>query len=137
MPGAGAAYPRNRLRAVLLHIPWYSMEGPARLAADVRVSRSTVTRLLGGRQNPSEKLARAIGRAISRRLGETIPVREIFRKEGEAFPTPSVCDLCGTCCGCLSPEAYDERSDRLREGWKRAKPGDWCRYDAPTQDGTR
>lgn len=126
--------PRNRLRAVLLHIPWYMMDGPARLAADIHVSRSTVTRLMSGRNVPSPRLARAIARAASRRLGRTIAAREIFRPEGKYFPTASVCELTGTCFNCLPPEAYDERSDRLRPAWKNASPGDWCRFPS-TQMG--
>jgi DNA-binding XRE family transcriptional regulator len=129
MPAADpGGLPRNRLRAVLLHIPWYAMDGPARLAADIGVSRSTIIRLLGGKNTPSPRLARAIGRALSRRLGKTIAVREIFRKEGRAYPTASVCELMETCAYCLPQEAYDERSDQLRPAWRHVRPGDWCRF---------
>ena len=116
----------NRLRAVLLHIPWYSIEGFARLASDVNVSRSTISRLTGGRQQPSFRLAQAIADAVSFRLGTAVSPRELFSEDG-TFPTGSTCDLCG-CKGCLPPEAYDERSDRLKSAWKGAKPGEWCRY---------
>ena len=116
----------NRLRAVLLHIPWYSIEGFARLATDVNVSRSTISRLTGGRQQPSFRLAQAIADAVSLRLSKTVSPRELFSEDG-TFPTGSTCELCG-CKGCLPPEAYDERSDRLKPAWKDAKPGDWCRY---------
>ena len=116
----------SRLRAVLLHIPWYSIEGFARLACDVNVSRSTISRLTGGRQQPSFRLAQAIADAVSFRLGTAVSPRELFSDDG-TFPTASTCDLCG-CKGCLPPEAYDERSDRLKPAWKGAVPGDWCRY---------
>ncbi len=116
----------SRLRAVLLHIPWYSIEGFARLATDVNVSRSTISRLTGGRQQPSFRLAQAIADAVSFRLGTAVSPRELFGEDG-AFPTGSTCDLC-RCKGCLPPEAYDERSDRLKPAWKGAIPGDWCRY---------
>lgn len=129
MPAVVAgSLPRNRLRAVLLHIPWYTMDGPARLAADIHVSRSTITRLMSGRNAPSLRVARAIARAVSRRLGKTIAACEIFRLEGKNFPTASVCELIGTCSYCLPPEAYDDRSDRLRPAWKNASPGDWCLF---------
>lgn len=118
--------PGNRLRAVLLHVPWYSIEGFARLASDVGVSRSTVSRLVSGKQHPSFFLAQSIADALSLRLTRPIPPRELFSEHG-AFPTGSTCDLCG-CKGCLPPEAYDERSDRRRLAWSGAKPGDWCRY---------
>lgn len=116
----------SRLRAVLLHIPWYGIEGFARLAADVNVSRSTISRLTGGRQQPSFRLAQAIADAVSFRLGVVVSPRELFGGDG-TFPTGSTCALCG-CKGCLPPEAYDERSDRLKPAWKGARPGDWCRY---------
>ena len=116
----------NRLRAVLLHIPWYSIEGFARLASDVGVSRSTVSRLTCGKQHPSFYLAQNIADALSLRLGKTISPRELFSPDG-TFPTGSTCALCG-CKGCLPPEAYNERSDRLKPAWKKAKPGEWCRY---------
>lgn len=116
----------NRLRAVLLHIPWYSIEGFARLASDVGVSRSTISRLISGKQHPSFYLAQSIADAVAFRLGRPMPPRELFSADN-SFPTGSVCELCG-CGGCLPPEAYDERSDRLKPAWKKAKPGDWCRY---------
>lgn len=118
--------PTNRLRAVLLHVPWYTIEGAARLATDVGVSRSTISRLLGGRQNPSFHLADSIATAVSKRARRTVEAREIFSRSG-TYPTASACTLMG-CAGCLPPDAYDERSDRLKATWLGTLPGEWCRY---------
>lgn len=123
----------NRIRALLVHIPHYCFEGQARLARDAGVSRSTISRLINGRINPSFRLVRAVTDALSRRLDEgadyPVPLpldpREVFTTEGAPYPTPSACTLCG-CRGCLPEEAYD-RSGNRRPDWKDARPGDWSR----------
>lgn len=116
---------QNRLRAVLLHVPWYMIEGQSRLAADIRVSRSTISRLMNGRIQPSYRLVEKVTEAISHRLGETIDARDLFTITTDGtYPTPSACDLTG-CGGCLPPWAWDERRDSLKPEWKDARPGDW------------
>lgn len=120
---------RNRLRAILLHVPYYSTDGAARLAADIFVHRSTISRLMNGRRVPSPAVARRIAKVVSERMLWDIPEWEIFSDTGR-FPTSSVCDLVGDCFGCLPPEAWDERANRLKEEWQHAYPGDWCRYEA-------
>ncbi|WP_395145685.1 hypothetical protein, partial [Armatimonas sp.] len=45
-PSADIATPSNRLRAILLHIPWYSIQGKARLAEDTLLSAMTTTRAI-------------------------------------------------------------------------------------------
>ncbi|MES2461989.1 MAG: helix-turn-helix transcriptional regulator [Armatimonadota bacterium] len=110
---------------MLLHIPWYSIEGQARLAADVRVSRSTISRLINGRITPSYSLVMKVTDAVSRRLGKPIDARDLFTTDG-SYPTSSACALCD-CDGCLPPWAWDERRDRLRPEWQTARPGDWSR----------
>ena len=113
----------NRLRALLLHIPWYSIEGQARLAADLHVARSTVSRLVNGRFTPSYRLVEKVTQAVSQRMGKAIDARDLFTTDG-TYPTPSACALCD-CSGCLPPWAWDERWDRLRPEWRDARPGDW------------
>jgi transcriptional regulator with XRE-family HTH domain len=124
----GAATVYNRLRAVLLHVPFYSIEGVARLAADYNVSKSTISRLLSGKTSPSYRLADAITEALSKRLGKPIDPREIFSREGR-FPTPSACALM-RCSGCLPPDAWSEKDDKLRPEWRHQKPGEWSRQQA-------
>ena len=113
----------NRLYAVLLHVPFYSFEGPSRLASDVGVSRSTICRLMRGTTNPSYRLVEKVTAAISQRMGKPIDARDLFATDN-TYPTASACGLCG-CRGCLPPWAWDERRDRLRPEWEGAKPGDW------------
>ena len=119
----------NRLRAVLLHVPFYSIQGAARLAADASLSPSTICRLCGQKSSPSYAVAEAVTWAISKRVGIDLESREIFSTRGGTYPTPSACELMG-CPGCLPPEAWDEDTDMLRPEWQNQKPGEWSRLQA-------
>jgi transcriptional regulator with XRE-family HTH domain len=112
----------NRLRAILVHVPWYTITGGARLAEDARISRSTVSRLLSGKMNPSYRLDCAITRAVSGRSGIQLEVNDIFSCDG-TYVTASVCELMD-CPGCLPPWAWDERTDSLKPEWEDAAPGE-------------
>jgi transcriptional regulator with XRE-family HTH domain len=114
----------NRLRSILFHIPWYSIEGIVRLAKDTGISTSTISRLVGQKNSPSYRVAETIASVISQRIGIPIEANEIFSPSGN-FPTPSVCCLMG-CKGCLPPEAWNERTDSLKENWRHAKPREWA-----------
>lgn len=94
------AQPRfqNRLVAVMDHIPIYSFQGRARLAADAGVSRAAISRLVAGKTSPSFAVTVAITAALERRLGRRLDPRELVSFDGR-YPTASVCDLCG-CRGC-------------------------------------
>lgn len=118
----------NRLRAVLLHVPYYTFEGSAKLARDTGLAASTVSRLIRGKISPSYVVVESIARAISHRWGKRLDAREIFTTNG-SYPTPSTCALMG-CLGCLPPEAWSEASDTLRPKWKQQRPGDWCYYQS-------
>ena len=113
---------QNRVRVLLIHIPIFSIRGQARLAEDVGVSRSTISRLVGARINPSYRLARAVTDALERRLGRPLDIRDVFSTDG-TYPTPSGCALC-RCGGCL-PEAAWGDDGVLKPEWKGARPGDW------------
>jgi len=115
---------RNRLPAILVHVPWYSIEGPARLAADVGVSRSTITRLINGTSSPSYRLVAAITDALSRRIDARLDMREIFTTDG-TYPAPSACDLC-RCGGCMPEYAFKSNGERPPE-FRDMMPGDWSR----------
>ncbi len=112
----------NRIAAVMLHIPWYTVEGRARLAADVGVPRSTISRLILGQRLPSYALVQAVVAALEDRLGRHLEPREILSKDGR-YPTPSVCTLVG-CSGCLPDHAYDEEGN-LKEAFFGVTPGSW------------
>lgn len=122
----------NRLRAVLLHVPYYSIEGNARLARDTGLAASTISRLARGKTSPSYIVVEIITRAISHRLGRSLDAREIFTTNG-CYPTPSTCALLN-CSGCLPPEAWQEGSDTLRPSWRSHRPGDWARYPVEPSD---
>src|SRR5688500_18926549 len=67
----------NRLGVALAHSTRYAFSPQVRLAADVGVSRSTISRLLGGKTRPSLRLAQAVARALTRDLGRPLPVEEL------------------------------------------------------------
>ena len=113
---------QNRVRVLLVHIPRLSIRGQARLAAEVGVSRSTVSRLVSGRINPSYRLARGVTDALERFLGRPLDMRDVFSTDG-TYLTASGCALC-QCGGCLPEEAYD-REANLRPQWRDQRPGDW------------
>ena len=123
MPTSPAAQPViNRLAALMVHTSRYSFEGPARLAADLGVPRSTVSRLLSGRSHPSFGLALATLNRLEEATGHSLDAREVFSLDG-SYPTPSVCDLLG-CRGCLPDEVYD-RDDSVKPEFAQLRSGRW------------
>ena len=124
----------NRLKAVLLHIPFYSIESIARLAMDTGFSKATISRLASQKNSPSYLTTESIARAISRRSKIEIDPREIFSSDG-TYPTRSACEVMG-CDGCFPPEAWDEDADTLKPEFRHQKPGEWSRLQAdPTPPG--
>ena len=123
----------NRVRVLLAHAPRYSIRGQARLAHDVGVARSTISRLVNGRTVPSAALANDVTAALSRRLGTDLDRRDVFSPDG-AYPTPSGCSLC-SCHGCLPPDAWGA-DDVLRPEWRGQRPGDWSLARPMAQETT-
>lgn len=122
--------PTNRIATILVHTPWYSICGQSRLAADLGVSRSTVTRIVSGRSRPSVALAQRIAETLSHRLGRPLSVEDIFSEDG-SYTEPSGCRLCG-CGGCMPDDAYDRRGN-LKLAFRNLRPGDWS-LSLPRQD---
>ena len=120
---------QNRVKVLLVHIPKFSIQGQARLAAEAGVSRSTISRLVHGRINPSYRLARGVTDVLERRLGKPLDMREVFSTDG-TYLTPSGCALC-RCHGCLPDGAWDE-DGHLKPGWEDARPGEWSLAHADT-----
>jgi len=120
----------NRLHVVLAHTSRYAFEPQARLARDVGVSRSTISRLMNGQSRPSFDLVRRITAALEKALDRPLDPRELFSPDG-TYPTSSGCLLCG-CHGCMPDEAYD-RWGRIKPAFQNQKPGDWTRFPAPEQ----
>ena len=112
----------NRIRVLMIHAPRYSFQGQARLAADAGVSRSTISRLLSGRINPSFRLAQAVTAALETHLKRPLDPRDILSPDG-SYPTPSGCALAG-CRGCMPEEAYD-KDGCLKPDFCDLRPGDW------------
>lgn len=120
---------QNRIYACLVHISRYSFEGQARLAKDVGVSRSTISRFLRGHTQPSYALVEAVAGALSARAGRRLDPRELVTFDG-TYPTGSTCGLLG-CSGCLPETAYDVEGC-LRAEWHGVSPGEWCRFPEMT-----
>jgi len=112
----------NRLHVVLAHTSRYAFEPQARLAKDVGVSRSTISRLMNEQTRPSYDLVQRVTAVLETALGRPLNPREVFSPDG-TYPTASGCRLCG-CAGCMPEEAYD-RWGRLRPEFKQQQPGDW------------
>lgn len=114
---------QNRVEVLLVHIPKLSIRGQARLAAEVGVSRSTISRLVNGHINPSYRLARGVTTALERLLGFPLDMRDVFSTDG-TYLTPSGCGLCRCVGGCMPDRAYDPEGN-LRPEWQGQRPGDW------------
>ncbi len=120
---------QHRLEGVMLHVPWYSVQGVTRLARDAGVSHSAVSRLLAGETSPSFALLWKLTKALEQRLGRRLDPRELVSLDG-SYPTPSTCALCG-CAGCLPPQAYTA-DDTLKPEWRHVRPGEWSSpHDPP------
>ena len=119
---------------LLVHIPRLSIQGQARLAAEVGVSRSTISRLARGRINPSYRLARGVTDVLERMLGKPLDMREVFSTDG-TYLTPSGCALC-RCHGCLPDAAWGE-DGCLKPSWEDARPGDWSLAPASSPEAVR
>lgn len=107
---------------MLAHTTRYAFEPQARLAKDVGVSRSTISRIMSGKSRPSFDLVQRITGALEQALGRTLDPRELFSPDG-TYPTRSGCLLCG-CNGCLPETAFD-RWGRRRPAFQSMQPGDW------------
>ncbi len=112
----------NRVHVVMIHASRYSFQGRARLAADVGVSRSTISRLINGQTSPSHALVQSITDTLSTHLGRPLLPRDLFSPDGR-YPERSGCLLSG-CRGCF-PEAAFDGNGRRRVEWLNARPGDW------------
>ena len=112
----------NRVLTVMVHISRYSFQGRARLAADVGVSRSTISRLINGQTSSSHALVQAVTDALSTELKKPLAPRDLFSPDG-CYPERSGCRLC-SCGGCLPESAFDVHG-RRRVEWLNASPGDW------------
>lgn len=121
-PESLPAGPANRLATIMVHIPWYTFSGQKRLAEDVSVSRSTISRLVSGKARPSLALAQRIAHTLSERLDITLTVDDVFSPDG-TFREPSGCRLC-RCTGCFPDDAYDHRGN-LKLAFRNMRPGDW------------
>jgi hypothetical protein len=118
----------NRILAVMLHLSRYGCRSQIRLAEDTGFSPSAISRLLAQRSSPSFALVVAVTHALEQQLGRRIRYGELV--SFGAFPTPSVCTLCG-CSGCLPPFVYDE-NDNVRPEYRHIRPGQWAlEFDPP------
>ena len=123
---------QNRVEVLLVHIPKLSIRGQARLAAEVGVSRSTISRLVNNHINPSYRLARGVTTALERLLGYPLDMRDVFSTDG-TYLNSSGCGLCRCIGGCMPDRAYDPEGN-LRLEWQGQRPGDWS-MTRPTEAG--
>lgn len=112
----------NRVSDMMAHSTRYAFHGVTRLAADARVSASSVSRLINGKMNPSFAMVARITTALERVMGYRIDPRDLVAELGR-FLTPHTCDLAG-CQGCLPENASDEFGD-IKPAFEGVKPGQW------------
>lgn len=121
-PRSGPSRVRNRLDAILWHVPRYTVRGTSRLASDAGIAKSAVSRLRRGKGHPDYIVLYRVAEAIGRQIGRTLDLREIAVEEGDEYPTPFVCEIFG--CRCLPPWAYG-KDDTVRERFTDMVPGRW------------
>lgn len=112
----------NRLALILAHTYRYAFEGQARLAQDVGVSRSTISRLMRGKTRPTPSLVRKVTEVLALALNCQLSPRDLFSPDG-TYPTASGCELCN-CPGCIPEYAFDRFGER-KEAYLAMQPGDW------------
>ncbi len=112
----------NRIADVMAHTNRYAFCGVARLAADAKVSPSSISRLINGKMNPSFALVARVTTALEATVGYRIDPRELVAELGR-FLTPHTCDLMG-CQGCLPGNAMDEFGD-IKPAFADVRPGRW------------
>lgn len=118
----------SRLGDLMAHINRYQFNGVSRLAKDIGVADSTISRLLHGKINPSYILVERITAALEREVGHPIHPRDIFSEFGR-FLTKYACDVMG-CHGCL-PEAARDETNAIRPEFAGVLPGKWVCSNYP------
>lgn len=118
----------------MAHLDRYAFRGVTRLAADSRVSSSSISRIIAEKMNPSYFMMIRLTGSLERALGRHLDPRELFAESGE-FPTRSCCFLVG-CRGCLPENARDEWGE-LKPAFRGVKPGGWVTSRHPRGYGVR
>lgn len=113
--------PHQRIVAIAVHIPRYSVRGLARLSRDAGIDRKTLWRLVSGKSRPSLAVTQRIVEALSHAAGRPIPFDEVVSATG-SYPTECPCALFG--CRCLPPWAYAPDGSR-KPAYRAVKPGTW------------
>jgi transcriptional regulator with XRE-family HTH domain len=113
----------NRISDVMAHTDRYAFGGVTKLAADARVSPSSVSRLVHGKLNPSFNLVARVTTALEETLGYPIDPCDLVSELGK-FLTPHTCDLAGCQRGCLPESATDEFGN-IKSAFEGVKPGHW------------
>ncbi len=116
----------TRLPEILSHLCAFTFQPQARLAKEVGVSRSTISRLINGKIRPSPTLVKKIQQVLDRKLGRPIPTREWLSPD-TTWPTAAVCKVLG-CPGCLPEQAYCADGS-LKPAFRHIAPGTWTVED--------
>lgn len=116
----------NRIAAIMAHITRYSFRGNSRLAHDAGLSRSTITHLVRGLNNPLYITVRQVVKSLEFQLGRRLAFDQVIAVQGR-YPTPSVCELCRFTCGRLGclPDSVCEEDGSRKRGLEDAIPGHW------------
>jgi transcriptional regulator with XRE-family HTH domain len=106
----------------MAHTKRYAFKGVPRLAKDAGIHRTTLSRVMHGKINPSMRVVSRIATALEKEVGKKIDPREIYAENGD-FPTRYTCDLVG-CRGCFPDAATDEFGD-IKSAYRDVRLGQW------------
>lgn len=118
----------------MAHITRYSFRGTSRLAADAGVSKSTISHLVRGLNNPLYITVRQVVKCLEFQLGSELDLDEVMSLNGR-YPTLPVCKLC-RCKGCL-PDCIFEEDGSRKKGFENVVPGLWTGDFAEFANGYR
>lgn len=121
----------------MIHIPWYSIQGATRLAADAGLAKSTISQLVRGKSNPFYITVARIVNVLERRLSRKLDLREVVSETG-TYPTKFVCEVVG-CRWCLPDLVYHDDGSRKAEYAGIVKgqwTGDTAEFDGDHEETT-
>jgi len=116
----------TRLPEILAHLSAFTFQPQARLAKEVGVAPSTISRLINGKVSPSPQLVQRVQQVLDTQIGRPIPTREWLSLD-TTWPTPYICKVVG-CPGCLPEQAYYS-DDSLKPAFWHIAPGTWTVED--------
>lgn len=106
----------------MLHTDRYNTRGISRLAHDVGLSKSAVSRFVRGLTNPTYGRVQRMIQVLEQQLGKELPLNEVVSETGH-YATKFICELVG-CPGCQPDWMFDSDNAELPQ-YRAARKGRW------------